>query len=94
MGEFRGLVIPDVIDSEWSGASCGVWGLVIPVGVRCGDLVHQWDHCVDDIVDVGEVPFHFTFVEDIDWFTFEDGFREFEQCHIGSSPETVNGEEA
>ena len=67
---------------------------VVPVRIRLGDLIHQRDHRIDDVIDVGKVPFHLAVVVDLHRPPFEDRFSEFKQGHIGTSPRPIDGKES
>ncbi|MEY3459804.1 MAG: hypothetical protein RL215_2961 [Planctomycetota bacterium] len=90
--QFDGAIISNVVDAEGcrGGAARGVWC----IGAWCGDVVAGADHAFDDVIDVGEVAFHVTEVEDINGFSGEDGFGEKPERHIRASPGAIDGEEA
>src|SRR3546814_1651054 len=65
-----------------------------PVGIRLGDPVIDPDDAFDDVVDIREVAFHLTVVEDRDRPALEDRLGENEHRHVRPPPGSIDGEEA
>lgn len=59
-----------------------------------GGFGHDTDDAFDDVVDVGEVAFAITVVEDFDGFAFDELVGEAEVSHVGTTGGAVDGEEA
>lgn len=93
MHQLYRTVVADVVDSVRSTTGAGVGCVATPVGIRFGKFVHHPVNPFDDIVDEGEVPLHFTVVEDVDRLPLKNRLGEEEQRHVRSSPRAVDGEE-
>ena len=66
---------------------------MIPTRIGLGNFIHQRNHCIDDVIDIREVSFHFAMVVDIQRHPLKNGFGEFEQRHIGPAPGAIDGKE-
>ena len=93
MHQLYRTVVADVVDPVRGTTGAGVGSIAIPVEIRLGQVMHDPVNSLDDIVDEGEIPLHFTVVEDIDRFPLKDRLGEEEQRHVRSSPRAVDGEE-
>lgn len=91
--EFNGFIVPDVVESEWCCRTAGVGGLAVPVWIGfCGTIDDTYD-TINDVIDIREVTFHLSVVEDINGPAFENRFREQKESHIRASPGAIDRKE-
>ena len=62
------------------------------MGIGFGCFVDDSKHAFHDVINVGEIPFHFSVVEDIDGAVFQDGLGKQEEGHVRATPRAVDGE--
>lgn len=91
--EFLGAVIANIKNSIGRKARAWIGGMAIPIRIRRSDVIHDPGNRLGDIIHVREISFHFPMVVKIDGLSFEDGFRELVERHVGTSPRSVYREE-
>jgi len=94
MHQIHGGIVSDIVQPIGAITGGGIRFFAVPVGGRVRYFVNDPRDPFHNVVDVGEVPFHFAVVEDIDWPIFQDGLREQEQSHVRSAPWPVHGEKS
>ena len=89
MEQVHGLCIPHVVETEGRGTAVRIRRVTRPLWIRCRNYVHNTNHRLDYVVDVGKVPLHVPIVEDIDRLTLENRLGKLEHHHVRTAPRTV-----
>ena len=57
-------------------------------------MLHDANHSLHDVVDIGEVALAVAIVENLDGLAFHQFVGEAEVCHIGTAGRAIDGKEA
>src|SRR5205823_11811388 len=82
------LVVSNVVNTVERGA---VAQLVLAAARR---LLHHTDHPLDNIVNIRKIAQHLPAIINLDRTPLENALAELEDCHIRTTPRTINRKEA
>ena len=86
--EIFGGVVADVVHLvRWNGQS------VLPV-LLLGGVLHDANHSLHDVVDIGEVALAVAIIENLDGLAFHQLVGKAEVSHVGTAGGAIDGEEA
>jgi len=57
-------------------------------------MIERLDHTIYYVVDIGEIPDGFPFIEHLKWLILQYSFREYKECAVWSPSWSVNVEKS